>query len=108
MAWPFLVAYCAAPQRGGPGAAAVRAAPPSPASEGMALCGTRRKVWALQHLRQLCVVQDTASESIPCPNLTQIFRGTRATEMALHVLAYNLTRVLNIVGVKPIMAAVGA
>ena len=31
-----------------------------------------------------------------------------ATEMALHVLAYNLTRVLNIFGVKPIMAAVGA
>jgi transposase len=31
-----------------------------------------------------------------------------ASEMALHVLAYNLTRVLNIVGVKPIMAAVGA
>jgi DDE family transposase len=31
-----------------------------------------------------------------------------ATEMALHVLAYNLTRVLNIVGIKPIMAAVGA
>ena len=31
-----------------------------------------------------------------------------ATEMALHVLAYNLTRVLNIVGVKPLMAAVGA
>src|SRR5262245_36446030 len=31
-----------------------------------------------------------------------------ATEMALHVLVYNLTRVLNIVGVKPIMAAVRA
>jgi transposase len=31
-----------------------------------------------------------------------------ATEMALHVLAYNLTRVLNIFGVKPIMAAVRA
>jgi hypothetical protein len=31
-----------------------------------------------------------------------------ATEMALHVLAYNLTRVLNILGVKPIMAAVRA
>ena len=31
-----------------------------------------------------------------------------ATEMALHVLAYNLTRVLNIVCVKPIMAGVGA
>jgi len=25
-----------------------------------------------------------------------------ATEMALHVLAYNLTRVMNIVGIKPI------
>jgi len=31
-----------------------------------------------------------------------------ATEMALHVLAYNLTRVLNILGVKAIMAAVRA
>ena len=30
------------------------------------------------------------------------------TAMALHVLAYNLTRVLNIVGVEPIMAAVRA
>jgi transposase len=31
-----------------------------------------------------------------------------ATEMALHVLAYNLTRVLHIIGIKPMMAAVGA
>jgi hypothetical protein len=31
-----------------------------------------------------------------------------ATEMALHVLAYNLTRALNIFGVKPMLAAVGA
>jgi hypothetical protein len=30
------------------------------------------------------------------------------TEMALHVLAYNLTRVLNIFGVKPLMAAIMA
>jgi transposase len=29
-----------------------------------------------------------------------------ATEMALHVLAYNLTRVMNIVGIKPFMAAI--
>src|SRR5215470_2598817 len=29
-----------------------------------------------------------------------------ATEMALHVLAYNLTRVLNIIGIKPMLAAV--
>ena len=31
-----------------------------------------------------------------------------AGEMALHVLAYNLTRVMNIVGVKPLMAAIAA
>jgi transposase len=31
-----------------------------------------------------------------------------ATEMALHVLTYNLTRVMNIVGVKPLIAAIGA
>src|SRR2546423_158636 len=29
-----------------------------------------------------------------------------ATKMALHVLAYNLTRVMNIVGVKPLLAAI--
>jgi transposase len=28
------------------------------------------------------------------------------TEMALHVLAYNWTRVLNIFGIKPLMAAI--
>ena len=31
-----------------------------------------------------------------------------ASEMALHVLAYNLTRVMNIVGIKPLMAAIAA
>jgi transposase len=31
-----------------------------------------------------------------------------ATEMALSVLAYNLTRVMNIVGIKPLIAAIGA
>ena len=31
-----------------------------------------------------------------------------ATEMALHVLAYNLTRVMNIMGVRPFLAAMGA
>jgi hypothetical protein len=29
-----------------------------------------------------------------------------ATEMALHVLAYNLTRVMNIVGNKPFLAEI--
>jgi macrodomain Ter protein organizer (MatP/YcbG family) len=31
-----------------------------------------------------------------------------ATEMAMHVLAYNLTRVMNIVGIQPLMAAMRA
>ena len=31
-----------------------------------------------------------------------------ATEMALHVLAYNLTRLMNIIGIRPLMAAMGA
>ncbi len=29
-----------------------------------------------------------------------------ASEMALHVLAYNLARVLNIMGVRPLMATI--
>ena len=31
-----------------------------------------------------------------------------ATEMALHVLAYNLTRVMNILGIQPLLAAMRA
>jgi hypothetical protein len=31
-----------------------------------------------------------------------------ASEMALHVLAYNLTRVMNIIGIRPLMAAIKA
>jgi transposase len=31
-----------------------------------------------------------------------------ATEMTLHVLAYNLARVMNIVGIQPLMAAIRA
>ncbi len=29
-----------------------------------------------------------------------------ASEMALHVLVYNLTRVMNIMGIQPLMAAI--
>jgi hypothetical protein len=31
-----------------------------------------------------------------------------ASEMALHVLAYNLTHVMNIFGIKPLLAAIRA
>ena len=31
-----------------------------------------------------------------------------ASEMALHVLAYNLARVMNIMGIQPLMAAMRA
>jgi hypothetical protein len=33
---------------------------------------------------------------------------TTFSEMALHVLAYNLTRVMNIMGIRPLMAAIRA
>jgi transposase len=29
-----------------------------------------------------------------------------AAEMALHVLAYNITRVINIMGIRPLLAAI--
>ena len=31
-----------------------------------------------------------------------------ASEMALHVLAYNLTRVINIIGIQPLITAMTA
>ena len=31
-----------------------------------------------------------------------------ASEMALHVLAYNLTRVMNIIGIQPLIAVIQA
>jgi transposase len=31
-----------------------------------------------------------------------------ASEMALHVLAYNLTRIINIMGIQPLTAAIRA
>ena len=31
-----------------------------------------------------------------------------ASEMALHVLAYNLTRVMNIIGIQPLITAIRA
>ncbi len=34
--------------------------------------------------------------------------GNVRTEMALNVLAYNLTRVMNIIGIRPLMAAIRA
>ena len=39
--------------------------------------------------------------------LMKTLRNVR-TEMALHVLAYNLTRVINILGTGPLMAAMRA
>jgi hypothetical protein len=44
----------------------------------------------------------------PVPKSDQVRRRKVATEMALHVLAYNLTRVMNIVGIKPLLTATKA
>ena len=40
--------------------------------------------------------------------MTRLAPMAFAAEMALHVLAYNLTRVMNIMGTKPLMAAMRA
>ena len=55
----------------------------------------------------------TSVEALPVPmrGATHFLMKTLpkvATEMALHVLAYNLTRVMNIVGIKPLLVAVRA
>jgi hypothetical protein len=39
--------------------------------------------------------------------LTKTLKNVR-TEMSLHVLAYNMKRMINILGVKPLMAAIAA
>jgi hypothetical protein len=43
----------------------------------------------------------TGRDRMPTPT-------ARATEMAPHVLAYSLTRVMNIMGIHPLMAAIQA
>ena len=35
-------------------------------------------------------------------------RGPNPTPIDMHVLAYNLTRVMNIIGIKPFLAAIRA
>ena len=58
---------------------------------------------------------DEGKRSVPLATLKMRMGATHflmktlpkvATEMALHVLAYNLTRVMNIVGIKPFLAAI--
>jgi hypothetical protein len=44
--------------------------------------------------------------SAPCKSLDR--RTGAGPDLALHVLAYNLTRVMNIVGVQPLLAAMTA
>jgi hypothetical protein len=44
---------------------------------------------------------EDGGDALPDESLPKV-----ATEMALHVLAYNLTRVMNIMGIQPLMAAI--
>ena len=48
--------------------------------------------------------------TVPAPHLSPVGHAwfKVAAEMALSVLAYNLTRVMNIVGIKPLIAAIAA
>ena len=42
---------------------------------------------------------------MPKAIVSHVSLGSFATEMALHVLAYNITRVMNIMGAVPLIAA---
>ena len=67
--------------------------------------GARRGAARHVHDRSwhLCSVQDAAPVRQKLETLPKV-----AAEMALHVLAYNLTCVMNIVGIKPLIAAIRA
>ena len=56
------------------------------------------------------VVGFIADDSFACEGNVPLLRRLKnvATEMALNVLGYNLTRVMNIVGVKPLLTAMRA
>ena len=72
--------------------------------------GTERRITRWEHEHLLEAVQQRLDEN-PQAGATHFLMKRLpkvATEMALHVLAYNLTRVMNIVGVQPLMAAIRA
>jgi hypothetical protein len=46
--------------------------------------------------------------AFPCENLPSAFLPPVATEMALYVLAYNMIRVMNLMGIPAIIAAMKA
>ncbi len=52
-------------------------------------------------------VASVVTACVMIPFLMKRLRNVR-TEMALSVLAYNLTRVMNILGIEPLMAAMRA
>ena len=72
--------------------------------------GPERRITRWEHEHLLEAVQQRLDEN-PQAGATHFLMKRLpkvATEMALHVLAYNLTRVMNIVGVQPLMAAIRA
>jgi hypothetical protein len=56
--------------------------------------------WPTTSVGVLWALDETQSEAGQCRN--------QASEMALSVLSYNLTRVMNIIGIKPLIAAIAA
>ena len=70
-------------------------------------CEELDKLGLLDDLKQIGVIkQDYDFRTVDSEVLAAPPRV--AAEMALHVLAYNLTRVMNIIGVQPLMAAMRA
>jgi Transposase DDE domain len=86
---------------------------PGPYKErGPASGGNRRRGWTPNAMRQRRETVEHRFGTIKARmGATHFLMKTLpkvAAEMALHVLAYNLTRVLNIIGIKPLIAAIRA
>jgi hypothetical protein len=54
------------------------------------------------------VSQDVAAGALAPETVDGVLDTVAGKSLALHVLAYNLTRVMNIMGIRPLMAAMRA
>ena len=82
----------------------------------------RKVIVATNHIREPSTCTKEPSQACPPMSVDEGSSGLKrersfwavhdppkvATEMALHVLAYNLTRVMNIIGVQPLLVAMRA
>src|SRR5262245_58232739 len=69
--------------------------------------GKERRITRWEHEHVLEAMQPRLDEQVATRLLKQTLHRV-ASEMALHVLAYNMTRVMSIIDVRPLTAAISA